>query len=175
MNYNLVLSELEQASTFELFRLQSAINTLLEDPARIAAIKHQLHPGMEISYFHGQENRLVSARLLEIRKTRAVIQEDGSSKRWTIPLYTINLEQSDTDLAPQKQGVDRLSLRIDDRVGFRGKHNEELFGAVIKLNPKRAKIRVADTIWSVPYSMLFTVIDGEQGADLFIPATLPDR
>jgi len=173
MNYNLLLSELEQASTFELFRLQAAISTLLDDPTRIAAIKRQLRR-MEISYFHEQENRLVTARLLEIRKTRAAIQESSSGKRWTIPLYMINLEQSDTDLTPQKQGVDRLSLRIDDRVGFRGKNNEEHFGTVIKLNPKRAKIQVGTTIWSVPYSMLFSIIDGEQGADLFIPAGSPE-
>ncbi len=174
MNYNLLLSELEQASTFELFRLQAAISTLLDDPNRIAAIKRKLHPGMEISYFHEQENRLVTARLLEVRKTRAAIQESRSGKRWTIPLYMINLEQSNIDLTPQKQGVERLSLRIDDRVGFRGKNNEEHFGTVIKLNPKRAKIQVGTTIWSVPYSMLFSIIDGEQGADLFIPAGSPD-
>ncbi len=170
MNYNLLLSELEQASTFELFRLQAAINILLGDPARISSIRRQLRPGMEIRYFHEQENRLVDARLLEVRKSRATIQESESGKRWAIPLYMINLEQSDADLAPQRQGVDRLSLRIDDRVGFRGKNGEELFGRVIKLNPKRAKVRVADTVWNVPYSMLFTVIDGERGGDLFIPA-----
>jgi len=175
MNYNLVLSELEQASTFELFRLRAAISTLLEDPTRIAIIKNQLRPGMEISYFDEQQNRLVNAKLLQVRKTRALIQESESGKRWTIPLYMINLEQGDTDLAPQKQGVDRLSLRIDDRVGFKRKNGEELFGSVIKLNPKRAKVRADDTIWSVPYSMLFTIIDGEQGGDLFIPAALPDR
>ncbi len=172
MNYNFVLTELEQASTFELFRLQSAINTLLEDPTRITAIKNQLRPGMDITYFDAQKNRLVSARLLQLRKTRASIQDMESGKRWVIPLYTINLEQSDTHLAPQKQGVDRLSLCIDDQVGFRGKSGEELFGSVIKLNPKRAKIRVGDTVWSVPYSMLFSVIDGEQGGDLLeIPSS----
>jgi len=175
MNYDLVLSELDQASTFELYRLQAAISTLLDEPARITAIKQQLRPGMEISYFHEQENRLLTAKLLEVRKSRAAIQEIESGKRWTIPLYMINLEQSATDLAPQKQGVDRLSLRTDDRVGFRGKNNEEHFGTVIKLNPKRAKIKVGNTVWSVPYSMLFSIIDGEQGTtDLFIPAGLPE-
>ena len=174
MNYDLVLSELQQASNFELFRLQAAISTLLDDPGRLNAIKQRLRPGMEISYFHEQENRLVSAKLLEVRKTRAAIQDGTSGKRWSIPLYMINLEQSDTDLSPRKQGVDRLSLRIDDQVGFKGKNSEELFGTVIKLNPKRAKIKVGDTIWSVPYAMLFSIIDGERGADLFIPAGSPD-
>lgn len=174
MNYDLVLSELQQASTFELFRLQAAISTLIDEPSRLDAIKQQLRPGMQITYFHEQENRLRPAKLLEVRKTRAVIQDGTTGKHWTIPLYMINLEQSDTDITPQRQGVDRLSLHIDDRVGFRGKNSEEHFGTVIKLNPKRAKIKVGNTIWSVPYAMLFSIIDGEQGADLFIPAGAPE-
>jgi len=174
VNYDLVLSELQQASSFELFRLQAAISTLLDDPGRLNAIKQRLRPGMEISYFHEQENRLIPAKLLEVRKTRAAIQDCNTGKRWTIPLYQINLEGADTDLASQRQGVDRLSLRIDDRVGFKGKNSEELFGTVIKLNPKRAKIKVGDTLWSVPYAMLFSIIDVERGADLFIPAGSPD-
>ncbi len=174
MNYDLVLSELQQASSFELFRLQAAISTLLDDPDRLKIIKQQLRPGMDINYFHEQENRLRPAKLLEVRKTRATIQDGATGKRWSIPLYQINLEDADTNLTPQRQGVDRLSLRIDDRVGFRGKDNEEQFGTVKKLNPKRAKIKVGDTLWSVPYAMLFSIIDGEQGADLFIPARSPD-
>jgi len=174
VNYDLVLSELQQASSFELFRLQAAISTLLDDPDRLKAIKQQLRPGMDISYFHEQENRLKPAKLLEVRKTRAAIQDYTTNKRWSIPLYQINLENAETNLTPQREGVDRLSLRIDDRVGFRGKDNEEQFGTVIKLNPKRAKIKVGDTLWSVPYAMLFSIIDGEQGADLFIPADSPD-
>ncbi len=174
MNYDLVLSELQQASNFELFRLQAAINTLLDDPDRLNTIKQRQRPGMDISYFHEQENRLRSAKLLEVRKTRAAIQDTATNKHWSIPLYQINLENSDTHLTPKRQGLDRLSLCIDDRVGFRGKDNEEQFGTVIKLNPKRAKIQVGDTLWSVPYAMLFSIIDGEQGADLFISASSPD-
>jgi hypothetical protein len=47
-----------------------------------------------------------------------------------------------------------------------------LFGAIIKLNPKRAKIQTRQGVWAVPYSMLFTIIDGEQARDKFIPAKL---
>jgi hypothetical protein len=47
-----------------------------------------------------------------------------------------------------------------------------LFGAVIKLNPKRAKIQTRQGVWAVPYSMLFTIIDGEQARDQFVPAEI---
>jgi len=165
MDYNLILSELQHASTFDLFRLQAVIARLLDDPARLVAIKRRLRPGMEISYFHQQENRLIAARLLEIRKTRAAVQDRASGKRWTIPLYTINLEGTHTDLAPRHNGIDRLSLRIGDRVGFEGRDGQELFGTVVKLNPKRAKIKTVSGVWAVPYGMLFTVIDAEPARD----------
>ncbi|MCU7918628.1 MAG: hypothetical protein KZQ95_09750 [Candidatus Thiodiazotropha sp. (ex Epidulcina cf. delphinae)] len=170
MDYNLILSELQQASMFDLFRLQAAIGKLLDDPARLIVIKRALRPGMEITYFHEQGNRLVPARVLQIRKTRAAVQDLETGKRWTIPLYMINLENQDTDITPNQQGVDRLSLRIGDTVGFAGREGQELFGAIIKLNPKRAKIQTEKGIWAVPYSMLFPVIDGEHGNDLLIPA-----
>lgn len=168
INYNLILSELQKASTFDLYRLQAAIGKLLDDPKRLTVIKRQLKPGMEITYLNEQENRLIPARLLEIRKTRASVQDLESGKRWTIPLYMINLQEADVHIAPQRGNVDRLSLRIGDTVGFEGRDGQELFGQVIKLNPKRAKIKTTNEIWNVPYSMLFTVIEGEQSHDQLV-------
>lgn len=170
MDYNLILSELQKASTFDLYRLQAVIAKLLDDPERVIAIKRQLRPGMEITYFHQEENRLIPARLLELRKTRAVVQELQSERRWTIPLFMINLQGADTDIAPRKDGLDRLSLRIGDTVGFTGRDGEEVFGTLIKLNPKRAKIQTTKGVWAVPYAMLFAVIEGEQAGNQLIPA-----
>ncbi len=169
MDYNLVLSELQKASMFDLFRLQAAIGKLLDDPARLIAIKHALRPGMEITYFHEQGNRLVPARVLQIRKTRVAVQDLETGKRWNIPLYMLNLENQVTDITPKQQGVDRLSLQVGYTVGFTGQEGQEQFGTIIKLNPKRAKIQTESGIWAVPYSMLFTVIDGEHGSDRLIP------
>jgi hypothetical protein len=169
MDFNLILSELQQASTFELFRLQAAIGKLLDDPARLIAIKRELRTGMEITYFDDQGNRLIPARLLEIRKTRAAVQDLETGKRWSIPLHIINLDNRETDIKPMQRGVDRLSLQIGDTVGFTGREGQELFGTIIKLNPKRAKIQTDSGVWAVPYSMLFTVIDGEHGCDQLIP------
>jgi hypothetical protein len=172
MDYELIVSALQKASAFDLYRLQSAIGHLLDDPLRLNAIKRQLRPGMEITYFEPQENRLIPALVLEIRRTRVAIQELQTGKRWTVPLYMINIEGTDTDITPKKNHVDRLSLKIGDQVGFAGKDGSELFGAVIKLNPKRAKIHTSQGVWSVPYSMLYTIIDGEQARDQFVPAEL---
>ncbi len=169
MDFNLILTELQQASTFDLFRLQAAIGRLLDDPERLIAVKLALRPGMETTYFDEQRNRLVPARILKIRKTRAVIQDLETGKGWTIPLYMINIENQSTDIETKQQSVDRLSLTVGATVGFTDKDGVELFGTIIKLNPKRAKIQTENEIWAVPYSMLFTVIDGAQGTDQLIP------
>ena len=75
MDYELIVSALQKASAFDLYRLQSAIGHLLDDPLRLNAIKCQLRPGMEITYFEPQENRLIPTLILEIRRTRVAIQE----------------------------------------------------------------------------------------------------
>lgn len=170
MDYNLVISELQQASLFDLFRLQAAIGKLLEDPTRLIAIKRALRQGMEITYFHEQENRLIPARLLQIRKTRAVVQDLETGRRWTIPLFMINLENQNTDITSKQKGVDRLSLQVGDIVGFTGKDGQEFVGTIIKLNPKRAKIQTEQEIWAVPYAMLFPVIDGEHESSSVLSA-----
>lgn len=172
MNYELIVSELQKASAFDLYRLQSAIGHLLDDPARLNSIKHQLRPGMEITYFEPQENRLIPAQVLEIRRTRVAIQELGTRKRWTVPLYMINIEDTNTDIPPKSNQVDRLSLKIGDQVGFTARDGDELFGIVTKLNPKRAKIQTGQGVWAVPYSMLFTVIDSDHSQDQVVPSEL---
>ena len=71
MNYNAVLEALNQASLFELHRLNAAIRNQLDDPARIQAAKQALRVGQILSWFDAQENRLVDARLLKRRPPRA--------------------------------------------------------------------------------------------------------
>lgn len=168
MDYTLVLKELEKASLFELFRLESAISDLLDDPVRLLAIKRQLRAGTDISYFDTHKNCLVPARLEAVRKTRASVRELETGKLWTIPLYMINIEGTATDIEPRGRGVDRLSLRVGDRVGFVGRAGEEVFGTVIKLNPKRAKVETEQGVWNVSYSILFTVLEGEQGTEQYL-------
>ena len=172
MDYDLIVSALQKASAFDLFRLQSAIGCLLDDPLRLNAIKRQLRPGMEITYFEPQENRVIPAQILEIHRTRTAIRELSTGKRWTIPLYMINIEGADTDITPNNHQVDRLSLKIGDQVGFTDKDGGEMFGIVIKINPKRAMIQTNQGIWAVPYSMLFTIIDGKQARKQSIPAEI---
>ncbi len=81
----------------------------------------------------------------------------------------INLQGVKTDVQPARGSVDRASLRVGNTVGFADRDGREVFGTVIKLNPKRAKVTTDATTWAVPYEMIFPVIDGETAGDLLLP------
>jgi hypothetical protein len=165
MNYNAILEALNQASLFELHRLNAAIRNQLEDPARIRKVKQVLRVGQTVTWFDEQENRLLEARLLEIRRTRALVQNIGDGKRWNIQFYLINVDNQDIEIAAQgRRKLDRNSLSVGDRVAFKDRHGHERFGEVVKLNPKSAAVMVGTVRWRVAYGLLMPVIDGDLGS-----------
>lgn len=167
MNIQHIFQELQSASEFELFRLRVAIDKLLEDPERSNALRKKLVIGMHLEYFNDAENRAIACELLEIKRTRASVREIDTGKRWTLPFYFLNLDHITTELvANNKHGMSKAELSIGSTVGFVSrKDNLEYIGRVGKLNPKRAVILVenarGEAQWTVPYSMLFPVIQSE--------------
>jgi len=166
MNYTEILAALNKASLFDLHRLSSAIDLELGDPLRIKALARHIKVGQAITYFDPTINGLVDAVVIKIMKTRCSVQNTVDGKRWTIPLYFINLEGVDVDIRPanQQKGIPKLALKVGDRVGFKNKSDEDTYGEVVRLNSKTATIIVAPKHqWRVPYSLLFSVLEGEQG------------
>jgi hypothetical protein len=163
MNYSKILEELNNASLFELYRLQQAIRRTLEDPARIRQIKDALRVGQDIEYFEAEENRPIEARVVELKKTRALVRNRHDGKLWNIPFYFINLDRADIAISNPAGKLDRNSLKIGDRVAFKDRKGNELFGEVIKLNQKTAVVLVGTTRWKVGYGLLSSIIEGELG------------
>jgi hypothetical protein len=166
MNYTKILEELNQASLFDLHRLQSAIHQELMNPKRNNLIKAQLKIGQSISYFDPQLNDLVDAVILKIQKTRCSVRNVKDNKTWNLPFYYLNLNEVDADIQPANNavGIPKSSLKVGAKVGFKDKSNNDLFGEVIRLNPKRATVRINEHCqWLVHYNNLFYVIEGELG------------
>jgi hypothetical protein len=149
---------------FELYRLEQAIRRSLEDPVRIRKIKDSLKVGQDIEYFDAEENRLVEANIIELRRTRALVKNRHDGKFWNIPFYLINLDHADIAISSPTGRLDRNSLKVGDRVAFKDRTGNELFGEVIKLNPKTAGVLVGTTRWKVGYRLLSPIIDGELGS-----------
>jgi len=178
MDYTTILQELNKASLFDLHRLQSAIYQELLNPKRIEQIKAQLKTGQSISYFDPQSNSLVDAVILKIQKTRCLVRNTKDQKTWNLPFYYLNLDDVDADIKPAKNavGIPKNTLKVGARVGFKDKQNNDLFGEVIRLNPKTATIKINEhSQWLVHYNHLFRVIEGEIGdlqEQTFIPHDL---
>ncbi len=165
MDYSKIVQDLQQASLFDLHRLRVAINHQLENPQRIREIKSQLKPGQTITYFDGAENRLIEATVIKLKRTRLLVKNERDQQRWDIPFHWVNLDSVDTDITlPPKMGLDRNQLKVGDKVGFRDRQNNDVYGKVVRLNRKTATIATDDhTKWRVGYGLLYLVLEGEQG------------
>lgn len=163
MDYTAILEALNKASLFDLHRLQSAIYQELINPVRVEQVKAQLKVGQSISYFDPQTNGLIDAVILKIQKTRCLIRNVKDQKNWNIPFYYLNLDNVDTVIQPEPHspGIPKSALQIGARVGFKDRNHNEVFGEVIRLNPKTATVKVSEQhTWLVHYQHLFPVIDG---------------
>ncbi len=170
MDYSHILQALQQATSFDLYRLKVAIDQQLENPQRTTAMRNRLKPGQVISYFDSTENRLIEATVLELRRTRILVQNTHDKAKWTIPFYMVNLEEVETDISvPTQRGVDKSQLKVGDAVVFPDKQNNDIHGEVIRLNRKTATI-IADTgaKWRVGYGLISLVIDGERASPKLI-------
>ena len=165
MDYSKVMSELDDASLFDLYRLSAAISKELDNPRRIEKVKRMIKEGDIINYFENSENRLVQAEVLELKRTRVLVRNKHDMKRWTIPFYMVNVEDVATDITYPTtiKGMDRNDIRIGDLVGFRSKSNKNVRGKVMRINPKTVTVFVEpNQKWRVSYSMLYPIIDGEK-------------
>ena len=163
MDYTSLLETLSKAPLFDLWRLKAAIARALEDPRKNEAIRAALRVGQPIRYFDANENREISGCVIEIKRSRALIQHDHDKKMWNIPFYMINLQGQDVDApAREHQKVRRDLLRVGDTVGFRNRSNREVYGVVTKLNLKTASVRLTTAEqWRVHYGLLFHVLDAQ--------------
>ena len=164
MNYADVLEALKKASLFDLWRLNAAIRHLLENPHKQNAIKVTLHPGQSVQYFSGRENCEVSGHIVEIKRNRVLVKSARDQKIWAVPFYMLNLQGIDTAISSSdpRTKLDRNSVKVGDRVGYKDRNQRDVYGTVIKLNPKTATIKIpTGEVWLVYYEHLFAVFEGE--------------
>ncbi len=162
MDYNQLFQELQQASLFDLYRLKTAIDKMLDQPDKIAVIKRALRPGQEVTYFDYAENRLIAATVKELKRTRVLVRNRDDGKLWNIPYYMVNIDRVDTDIHAHRGRLTKAQLKIGDTVGYRDRLNRDQFGKIIRLNQKTVTLDLpSGDQWRIPYGLLFPVMDGE--------------
>jgi len=90
MDLHDLMSSLQRASDLDLLRLRTGIDHLLQNPARILAIRERLHVGQEVQYLSMRENRMRQGRVIEFR-TNEVLVHCEDTKYWWLPYAATRL------------------------------------------------------------------------------------
>jgi hypothetical protein len=166
MDYTFIISELRSASLFDLYRLRAALSQQLEESVRIEQVRSRLRPGMPISYFDEAQNPLIEAIVIELHRTRLLVENRQDKQLWLIPFGAVNIDGVETDIravVPEQRALDRSRLKVGDAVGFRDRQNQDKYGRVVALNQKTATILTSDhQKWRVAYQFLFPVIESNE-------------
>ncbi|MTI12954.1 hypothetical protein [Sansalvadorimonas verongulae] len=168
IDYAQLLNALNQASTFDLFRLHAIINNELDSPERIRRIKMSLSVGQKLSYLEPASNALHECEILQLKPKRAHVFDLTDGKRWNVPYYMLNIEGADVRVHHEvSKGLSRHAISVGDVLGFKDKHGVEHTGKVLRLNPKSVTLDVTDTgrniQWRVSYALLYRILDGQAG------------
>jgi hypothetical protein len=160
MNYTDIISSLNQASAFDLFRLRAAIDRVLDQPGWMVAVQARLRLGMAIAYFDPQANRTFKGQLLEMRRKQSVVLDLETQKRWLISYAAINLDGADVEIREQpKQGLSRQSVAVGDVVGFVDRDHHQRSGKILRINDKTVTLQVGHQQWRVAYALLHRVVE----------------
>lgn len=161
MDYTHLLTELNEATTFDLYRLHVAIANELENPKRVASIKQRLRNGIDLSYFNCIENRLIKVKLLEMRQKNVVVLDYEKNNRIVIPYFMLNIDQIDANIYESKSSepLSSNSVKFGDCVGF-NKDGENIVGVVKRINHKTVTIETSmGHQWRVAYSFLHRIYE----------------
>ncbi len=161
MDYSQILKELEEATTFDLYRLVSAMQDEMESSARIKKVRSGLRVGQTITWFDSCTHKLVRSEVLKLNKLRCLVKNLENGEEWNVIYASINTEDEAVDInMNQEYGVKKSELRVGDTITYVSRDNIQVFGTVIKLNPKTAGVKTVDGQgWRVAYSLLKKIVE----------------
>lgn len=176
-----VFKEISSWSSYDLFRLMTAIGQRLEDSERVLLIKRHLRVGQTISYYLPEQDCEVQAVLTKIMRHHALVEDVETGKKWNIPYCSINIEPVDLDRrlyfraiqatrltslreTPLAAVVKPTHLAVGDDVKFLDRKQEAVFGKIVALHDRTATVSSKGTYWRMAY-------DGLIKLDLVKPKT----
>jgi hypothetical protein len=162
-----LVQELSSLPLYELYRVRHALDQMLDDPVKNQQVKNNLRPGMAIRYFDDSGNRLVEATILELRRTRLLVENLEDRRRWQIHYFSVNLEGTVFDVVSPAGTSDRSAWKVGAAVCFKDRQNCDIYGTIVSLNPRTATvITKANQKWRVGYVHLLPVWEGETQAHM---------
>ena len=162
MNFSEVIKTLNSASAFDLYRMRSAIDRVLDEPRWMQSVQARLKVGQDVEYFDPQANAIKRGKVLEMRRKQAVVLDMDDARRWLISYAAINLDGSDVQIRENKsQGLGRNEVALGDVVGFVDRDHNQRTGQIIRLNDKTVTLQCGAGQWRVAYAYLHRVVDAD--------------
>jgi hypothetical protein len=167
MDFSAMLTALNQASGFELYRLRAAIDGVLADPKWIVAIQSQLRLGQSIDYFDARDNRQCRGQIIEFRKKEVLVRHLETGALWLIAYTAINLDGADVRVRNNpSRGLSRQEVGVGDTVGFLDHDHRQRSGRIVRLNDKTVTLDADGQKWRVAYGLLHRVVDAAATAPI---------
>ncbi len=90
--HNLMSTLATQATDLELLQLQTAVEHLLSQPARVIAIRQQLHVGQTIQYLDVRDNRMHAAKVIKFKPDQLMVHASHDGKYKWIRYTAVGLD-----------------------------------------------------------------------------------
>ena len=157
--HNLMSTLATQASDLELLQLQTALENLLMQPARIIAVRQQLHVGQTIQYLDVRGNRMHAAKVIEFKTDQLMVHASNDGKYKWIRYAAVALDPSAKSAPPKEVPPRREDFAVGDTVSFEGRDLIRKFGKISRINQKTASILCEDGhVWRVSFALLQRVM-----------------
>ena len=170
----LLVRNLPQAQSLDLYRLGLAIRMLYSEPKRVVAIRMHLHLGMMVRFLGSDANTLRTGRIVAMHDHGMTIDEPALNLRHSnIPYAAIDLKQAVppkhstvavVEAAPAQpafQPAKRADFKIGDRVIFNDRNGRPISGKVSRVNQKTVTVAPdnRDGHWRVSPALLNHLVD----------------
>ena len=164
-----LIRNLPQAQSLDLYRLEYVIRALYSEPKRILAIRIHLHLGMTVRFFGRNSGAFYSGRIVAMNDHGVTIDEPTLNLRHkTVPYAAIDLNAThqpefiaSASPRPAAQAPTCSDFKVGDRVTFNDRNTVPVTGTVSRINKKTVTVAPDnnDGHWRVSAALLNPLVD----------------
>jgi hypothetical protein len=159
---------LSQASSLELFQLNTLIERMLADPRRIIAVRTNMHLGQTVRFLDWRDGQMRNGRVVAMGDAKVTLHEEGTRVEWKLPYTAVEPPQTTGSTAAkplQSKAAAQLKpgrddFRCGEKVSFEDKYLKTQVGIVVRINQRTATVDTGDGhSWRVGFPLLRHVLD----------------
>jgi hypothetical protein len=165
-----LVRNLPQAESLDLYRLEHAIRSLYCEPRRVLAIRIHLRLGMMVRFFDRNTGAFHSGRIVAMNDHGMTIDDPALNLRHTnVPYAAIDLKTPQPEVeviasSPSRtaaKAATRPGFKVGDRVTFQDRNNIPVTGTVSRINQKTVTVAPDnnDGHWRVSAALLNHLVD----------------